>query len=268
MHQTLNINENRYYLSIYLSGNPTVQQVNISAMRPTPTLAHILLIEDEQDMARYLSKGLEEAGYLVTHSDQAPEASALALAGPWAAIIVDRMLPHEQEGLEIVHAVREAQLHTPILILSALASLDDRVRGLQNGGDDYLTKPFAMPELLARLEALIRRAQTTQTMTTDSRELKLADLSLDLISRRAERAGLPITLQPREFKLLEYLVRNHGQVVTRTMLLESVWDFHFDPGTNVIDVQISRLRNKIDKGHPIPLLHTVRGLGYRFGLDG
>ena len=237
-------------------------------MRPTPQFARILLIEDEQDMARYLSKGLEEAGYLVTHADQAPEGLALALAGPWAAIIVDRMLPHEQEGLEIVHAVREAQLQTPVLILSALASLDDRVRGLQNGGDDYLTKPFAMAELLARLEALIRRTQTARTVSADSRELKLADLTLDLLTRKAERAGQPITLQPREFKLLEYLVRHQGHVVTRTMLLESVWDFHFDPGTNVIDVQISRLRNKIDKGHPIALLHTVRGVGYRCGLDG
>ena len=142
------------------------------------------------------------------------------------------------------------------------------MRGLRDGGDDYLTKPFAFPELLARLEALIRRAAPSTNSSLDSRQLKLADLTLDLLTRKAERAGQPITLQPREFKLLEYLVRNQGQVVTRTMLLESVWDFHFDPGTNVIDVQISRLRNKIDKGHNTPLVHTVRGVGYRFGLDG
>jgi two-component system OmpR family response regulator len=183
-------------------------------------------------------------------------------------MIVDRMLPHEQDGLDIIKAVRLASIQTPVLVLSALASLDDRVRGLREGGDDYLTKPFALPELLARLEALIRRANPSANTTVDSRQLKLADLTLDLLSRKAERAGQPITLQPREFKLLEYLVRNQGQVVTRKMLLESVWDFHFDPGTNVIDVQVSRLRNKIDKGHNTPLVHTVRGVGYRFGVDG
>ena len=233
----------------------------------TPTI-RLLLIEDEQDMARYLRKGLEEAGYSVTHANQAAHAQRLALTEPWDVMIVDRMLPNEQDGLEIIKAVRQAALQTPVLVLSALASLDDRVRGLRDGGDDYLTKPFAFPELLARLEALIRRAAPSTNSSLDSRQLKLADLTLDLLTRKAERAGQPITLQPREFKLLEYLVRNQGQVVTRTMLLESVWDFHFDPGTNVIDVQISRLRNKIDKGHNTPLVHTVRGVGYRFGLDG
>jgi two-component system OmpR family response regulator len=183
-------------------------------------------------------------------------------------MIVDRMLPHEQDGLDIIKAVRLASVQTPVLVLSALASLDDRVRGLREGGDDYLTKPFALPELLARLEALIRRANPSVNFTLDSRQLRLADLTLDLLSRKVERAGQPITLQPREFKLLEYLVRHQGQVVTRKMLLESVWDFHFDPGTNVIDVQVSRLRNKIDKGHSTPLVHTVRGIGYRFGVDG
>jgi two-component system OmpR family response regulator len=233
----------------------------------TPT-ARLLLIEDEQDMARYLSKGLEEAGYSVTHADQADQALKLALEQQWDIMIVDRMLPHEQDGLDIIKAVRLANRQTPVLVLSALASLDDRVRGLREGGDDYLTKPFALPELLARLEALIRRANPSANTIVDSRQLKLADLTLDLLSRKAERAGQPITLQPREFKLLEYLVRNQGQVVTRKMLLESVWDFHFDPGTNVIDVQVSRLRNKIDKGHSTPLVHTVRGVGYKFGIDG
>jgi two-component system OmpR family response regulator len=237
-------------------------------MLPNSPSARLLLIEDEQDMARYLRKGLEEACYAVTHADQAEVAQHLALTEPWDVMIVDRMLPNEQDGLEIIKAVRQAALQTPVLVLSALASLDDRVRGLREGGDDYLTKPFAFPELLARLEALIRRATPSANPALDNRQLKLADLTLDLLTRKAERAGQPITLQPREFKLLEYLVRNQGQVVTRGMLLESVWDFHFDPGTNVIDVQISRLRNKIDKGHNTPLVHTVRGVGYRFGLDG
>ena len=231
---------------------------------PSPRL---LLIEDEQDMARYLIKGLEEAGYSVTHAEQVEQALKLALTQQWDLMIVDRMLPNEQDGLEIIKTVRGAAVQTPVLVLSALASLDDRVRGLREGGDDYLTKPFALPELLARLEALIRRANPAQN-TLNNSQLKLADLTLDLLSRKVERSGQPIILQPREFKLLEYLVRNQGQVVTRTMLLESVWDFHFDPGTNVIDVQISRLRNKIDKGHSTPLVHTVRGIGYRFGLDG
>jgi len=247
---------------------PLVQQVNISVMLPITPTARLLLIEDEPDMARYLSKGLEEAGYAVTHADEAKQALHLALTQPWDVMIVDRMLPNEQDGLKIIKSVRQAAVQTPVLVLSALASLDDRVRGLREGGDDYLTKPFALPELLARLEALIRRANPAHDSTLNSRQLKLADLTLDLLTRKVERAGQPITLQPREFKLLEYLVRNQGQVVTRTMLLESVWDFHFDPGTNVIDVQISRLRNKIDKGHSAPLVHTVRGIGYRFGLDG
>lgn len=237
-------------------------------MLPNKPSARLLLIEDEQDMARYLRTGLEEAGYKVTHADQADQALKLALAQQWDIMIVDRMLPHEQDGLDIIKAVRLASVQTPVLVLSALASLDDRVRGLREGGDDYLTKPFALPELLARLEALIRRANPSANTTIDSRQLKLADLTLDLLSRKAERGGQPITLQPREFKLLEYLVRNQGQVVTRKMLLESVWDFHFDPGTNVIDVQVSRLRHKIDKGHSTPLVHTVRGVGYRFGVDG
>jgi two-component system OmpR family response regulator len=237
-------------------------------MLPLAQHNRLLLIEDEQDFARYLSKGLAQAGYTVTHVDQATQAKQLALTQTWDIMIVDRMLPHDQEGLEIIKALRQASVQTPVLVLSALASLDDRVRGLRDGGDDYLTKPFAFAELLARIEALIRRAGAPNSNQTDGRQLKLADLTLDLLSRKAERSGQPITLQPREFKLLEYLVRNQGQVITRTMLLQAVWDFHFDPGTNVIDVQISRLRNKIDKGHTTPLVHTVRGVGYRFGPDG
>ena len=224
----------------------------------------ILLIEDEADMARYLMAGLAENGYEVRHCDTAQAGLKSAYADACDVMIIDRMLPDEQEGLEIVKTLREAGLKTPILVLSALASLDERVRGLREGGDDYLTKPFAFPELLARIEALMRRGNPV----ADTRVLRIADLTLDLRTRRAERAGLPITLQPREFRLLEYLVRNQNQIVTRTMLLESVWDIHFDPGTNVIDVQISRLRNKIDKGHDLPLLHTIRGVGSRLGIDG
>ncbi len=224
----------------------------------------ILLIEDEADMARYLMAGLAENGYEVRHCDTAQEGLKSAYADACDLMIIDRMLPDEQEGLEIVKTLREAGLKTPILVLSALASLDERVRGLREGGDDYLTKPFAFPELLARIEALMRRGNPV----VDTRVLRIADLTLDLRTRRAERAGQPIILQPREFRLLEYLVRNQNQIVTRTMLLESVWDIHFDPGTNVIDVQISRLRNKIDKGHDLPLLHTIRGVGFRLGIDG
>jgi two-component system, OmpR family, response regulator len=168
------------------------------------------------------------------------------------------MLPGGVDGLSIIQTIRKAGKPTPVLILSALATLDERVRGLRSGGDDYLTKPFAFPELLARVQALLRRS----AMREDISELHLADLKLDLRRRKAERATKAIELQPREFRLLEYLVRHQGQVVTRSMLLESVWDYHFDPQTNVIDVQISRLRQKIDKEFSPPLLHTVRGVGY------
>jgi two-component system OmpR family response regulator len=173
------------------------------------------------------------------------------------------MLPGGVEGLKIVETMRTLGKATPVLILSALASLDERVRGLHGGGDDYLTKPFAMSELLARIKALLRRANRVE----DVSELRIADLRLDLRRRRAERGGKPIALQPREFRLLEYLVRNQGQVVTRAMLLEAVWDYHFDPQTNVVDVQISRLRQKIDKDFEVPLLRTIRGVGYVMSVD-
>jgi two-component system OmpR family response regulator len=173
------------------------------------------------------------------------------------------MLPGSVDGLSIIATIRNLGKTTPVLILSALASLDERVRGLRGGGDDYLTKRFVFTELLARVEALVRRGVARE----ESRELWIADLRLDLRTRRAERAGRPIALQPREFRLLEYLVRHHGQVVTRTMLLESVWDYYFDPQTNVIDVQISRLRRKIDKDFSPQLLHTVRGIGYMMTTD-
>ena len=222
----------------------------------------ILLIEDEIEMARYLLNGLQEAGYEVSHAPDAQAGLELASTQHWDAMIIDRMLPDEREGLDIIKEIRLSGEKCPVLVLSALSSLDERIRGLREGGDDYLTKPFALTELLARIEALIRRSSPED----GARVLKVADLVLDLRTRKAKRAEQAIILQPREFRLLEYLVRHQGQIVTRTMLLEAVWDFHFDPGTNVIDVQISRLRNKIDKGHDMPLLHTVRGLGYVFGL--
>jgi two-component system OmpR family response regulator len=217
-----------------------------------------LVIEDEADTARYISNGLKEEGFTVVWCRDGLDGLNLATGERWDVVILDRLLPGGTDGLSILRAVRQLRKATPVLVLSALASLDERVRGLRSGGDDYLTKPFAFSELLARVQALIRRSGLQEDVT----ELWIADLKLDLRRRRAERSSKPIALQPREFRLLEYLVRHQGQVVTRTMLLESVWDYHFDPQTNVIDVQISRLRQKIDKGFSPPLLHTVRGAGY------
>jgi two-component system OmpR family response regulator len=217
-----------------------------------------LVIEDEVDTARYICDGLKGAGFTVGWCRDGVDGVRLATDESWDVMILDRMLPGEIDGLSIVQTMRDVRKTTPVLILSALASLDERVRGLRSGGDDYLTKPFAFSELLARVQALLRRSG----MREDISELRIADLKLDLRRRKVERATKPIELQPREFRLLEYLVRHQGQVVTRTMLLESVWDYHFDPQTNVIDVQISRLRQKIDKEFSPPLLHTVRGVGY------
>lgn len=223
-----------------------------------------LIIEDDSDTARYICNGLEERGHTVSWCRDAINGLNRATNEQWDLIILDRMLPQKADGMTIIKALREIGNMTPVLILSALASLDERVQGLRDGGDDYLTKPFAFSELLARCEALLRRAGAREEV----QELRVADLKLDLRTRRADRAGQPIALQPREFRLLEYLVRHQGQVVTRTMLLEAVWDYHFDPQTNVIDVQISRLRNKIDKNFSPPLLHTVRGVGYMIGIHG
>src|SRR5215467_184504 len=222
-----------------------------------------LVIEDEADTARYICNGLEQAGHTATLVRDGVGGLDRATNERWDIIILDRMLPGGVDGLAILAAIRNLGKPTPVLILSALASVDERVRGLRGGGDDYLTKPFAFSELLARVHALVRRADVKE----DVSELQIADLKLDLRRHRAERAGKPIALQPREFRLLEYLVRHQGQVVTRTMLLEAVWDYHFDPQTNVIDVQISRLRQKIDKDFSPPLLHTVRGVGYMVGID-
>jgi two-component system OmpR family response regulator len=223
-----------------------------------------LVIEDEAETARYICNGLLEAGHAPSLCRNGVEGLDLATHERWDVIVLDRMLPGGVDGLAILSAMRQLGKNTPVLILSALASLDERVRGLRGGGDDYLTKPFAFSELLARIEALLRRSGL---IAADGAELAVADLKLDLRARRAMRAGQPIALQPREFRLLEYLVRHQGQVVTRTMLLESVWGYYFDPQTNVIDVQVSRLRRKIDQGFSPRLLHTLRGVGYMLSAD-
>lgn len=218
-----------------------------------------LVIEDDTETARYICNGLREAGYTVLACDNGLDGLHHATNDTWDVIILDRLLPGQVDGLSIVAKLRDLGKRTPVLIVSALTSVDERVRGLRSGGDDYISKPFAFSELLARVEALLRRAQPTHETT----QLVVADLVLDLRTFRVRRGETLIPLQPREFRLLEYLMRNEGQVVTRTMLLEAVWDAHFDPQTNVIDVQISRLRNKIDRDFSPPLIHTVRGAGYR-----
>lgn len=218
---------------------------------------NILVIEDDTVAAAYLAKGLSESGYRVEHAVRGDDGLARALAGQHDALIVDRMLPG-LDGLTLVSRLRASGSTVPILVLSALAELDDRVRGLRAGGDDYLTKHYAFAELLARLEALTRRHGAAPPV-----RLRVADLELDLLAHTATRAGEPVRLQPREFRLLEYLARHAGQVVTRAMLLEHVWAYSFDPQTNVIDVHISRLRAKIDRAGQPPLIHTLRGIGYK-----
>lgn len=219
----------------------------------------ILLVEDDETTADYVASGLEQNGYVVDRAVNGRDGLFHATDGNYAAIVLDRMLPG-MEGLAVLSAMRAAGIETPVIILSALGTTDERVKGLKAGSDDYLAKPFAFSELLARIEALQRRGATaSQTVATN---LQCADLEMDLLTRRVERGGKRVDLQPREFRLLELLLRNHGQVVTRTMMLEEVWDYHFDPGTNVIDVHISRLRKKIDEQSDRPLLHTVRGVGY------
>jgi two-component system OmpR family response regulator len=219
---------------------------------------NLLLIEDDTEAAEYLTKGLRESGYVVTHSADGRDGLFQATEGKFDLLIIDRQLP-QLDGLSIISVLRQKGDHTPVLVLSALGTVDDRVRGLKAGGDDYLTKPFAFTELLARIEALIRRASTGNAEVT---RLRVADLELDLLARRVTRAGRSLDLTPKEFQLLEYLMRHAGQVVTRTMLLEGVWDLQFDPQTNVIDVHMSRLRAVLDRGQERPLIHTVRGAGY------
>ncbi len=219
----------------------------------------ILFIEDDPQTTRFVRKGLEEAGHVVDHAGDGRQGLLLALDAEHDVLVVDRMLPG-LDGLSIVRSLRAADRRTPVLVLSALGEVDDRVEGLRAGGDDYLVKPFAFAELSARLEALARRRGGGDAAPVT--RLVVANLEMDLLARAVKRAGRDLELKPREFRLLEYLMRHAGQVVTRTMLLEAVWDYHFDPQTNVIDVHVSRLRRKIDRDFDPPLIHTVRGAGY------
>jgi two-component system OmpR family response regulator len=217
----------------------------------------VLVIEDDRETANFLKRALKESGHAVDVAHDGDSGFAMARDGQYDVLVVDRMLP-KRDGLSIVSTLRADGQATPVLFLSALGDVDDRVKGLRAGGDDYLTKPYAFSELLARVEALARRRQPEEAQT----RYIVGDLVLDRLSHKVTRGGDAILLQPREYRLLEYLMKNAGQVVTRTMLLEHVWDYHFDPQTNVIDVHISRLRAKIDKGYDRALLHTVRGAGY------
>lgn len=226
-------------------------------VRATSQPMRILIIEDDREAASYLAKALREAGHVADHAADGASGFHMADTSSYDVLVVDRMLP-ERDGLSVISGLREKGNETPALILSALGQVDDRVTGLRAGGDDYLPKPFAFSELLARVEILGRRRGGRDVET----HLKVGDLELDRLSHEVKRAGRAIVLQPREFRLLEYLMRHAGQVVTRTMLLENVWDYHFDPQTNVIDVHISRLRSKIERDFAAPLLHTVRGSGY------
>ena len=241
--------------TIAMGGRPADWPVSHPALHTEPM--KILVIEDDREAAAYLAKAFAEAGHSVEVADNGEDGLQLAREGQFDVLIVDRMLP-KMDGLTVLSQLRQANDSTPALILSALGQVDDRVTGLRAGGDDYLTKPYAFAELLARAEALGRRGELRDNDTV----YRVGDLELDRLAHTANRAGVHITLQPREFRLLEYLMRHAGQVVTRTMLLENVWDYHFDPQTNVIDVHISRLRAKIEKDFDTPILHTVRGAGY------
>ena len=221
---------------------------------------HALIIEDDRTIADFVARGLREAGFAVDVALDGEEGLATALAGDPDVAIVDLMLPG-RDGLSVIEELRRRGRMTPVLILSARRSVDDRVRGLQAGGDDYLTKPFAFAELLARVQALVRRASRMPEPTS----LTVADLTLDLLSRKVTRDGTPIDLRPREFALLEYLLRNAGKVVSKTMILSHVWEYNFDPQTNIVDVLVSRLRDKIDRPFDKKLLQTVRGVGYVLG---
>ena len=223
---------------------------------------HILLVEDDPKVAEFIMKGLREEGHSVAHAADGHQGLIDATAHDYDVLIVDRMLP-AMDGLKLIKTLRATDDLTPVLVLSALGEVEQRVEGLKVGGDDYLAKPFAFSELLARLEALHRRHQHKHE---NAKHLAVADLQLDIVSHKVQRNGQSIDLQHREFRLLEFLMRHADQVVSRTMLLEHVWDYHFDPQTNVVDVHISRLRQKVDKGFATPLIHTVRGAGYRLGI--
>ena len=220
----------------------------------------ILVIEDDLTVSQYILSGLQSSGHDVTIANEGLKGLSVATKEKFDAMVVDRMLPG-MDGLTLIETIRKAGNSTPVLILSALSDVDDKVQGLKAGGDDYLTKPFAFLELLARIEALVRRSSIQE----DTTSLQVDDLYIDLISRKVLRQDLEIKLKPREFQLLEYMMRNKGQIVTRAMLLQAVWNYHFDPQTNVIDVHISRLRQKIDKDFSVSLIHTVRGVGYVLG---
>jgi two-component system OmpR family response regulator len=217
----------------------------------------ILVIEDDVETAAYLAEGLKEEGHNISCAHNGRDGLFLAASEDFDLAIVDRMLP-EMDGLAVVTALRAAKIQTPVLFLTTMSGVDDRVTGLNAGADDYLVKPFAFSELVARVSALGRRPRKTSSETS----FKVADLELDLLTRTVRRAGREIMLQPREFSLLEYLMRHAGHVVTRTMLLENVWDYHFDPRTNIVESHLSRLRTKVDKGFKVELIHTVRGSGY------
>ena len=217
----------------------------------------VLVVEDDSSIAEFVASGLRQEGYAVDVADNGVDGLELARSQPYDAAVVDVMLPR-LDGLSLVTALRRADVGTPVLFLSARHSVDDRVRGLQTGGDDYLTKPFAFPELLARLQALTRRGH----LSLEPTQLTVADLHLDRLTRKVERAGVPIELRPREFALLEYLMRHQGKVVSKTMIVSHIWDYSFDTGTNAVDVLVHRLRDKIDRGFEPRLLHTVRGVGY------
>src|SRR6201982_1285724 len=231
--------------------------LDFAVTRIQHTPMRLLIIEDDRDAAEYLVKAFREVGHVADWSADGEDGLAMAFDGGYDVLVGDRMLP-TRDGLSVISALRAQKVETPVLILSALGQVDDRVKGLGAGGDDYLPKPYSFSELLARVEALGRRRGSRGEETV----YRVADLELNRLSHEVSRAGQEVQLQPREFRLLEYLMRHAGQVVTRTMLLENVWDYHFDPQTNVIDVHISRLRSKIDKGFTQPLLHTVRGAGY------
>ena len=221
----------------------------------------ILVVEDDAATAEFIAKGLTEAGFVVDRADNGRDGLFHATDGSYDAIVLDRMLPG-MDGMAVLGALRAANIATPVIILSALGAVDARVEGLTSGADDYLAKPFAFAELLARLRLLIRKDNAGPAVET---KLNCADLEMDLLSRKVRRTGKSLELQPREFRLLEFLMRHKEQVVTRTMLLEGVWEYHFDPGTNVIDVHVSRLRKKVDEGHELALLRTIRGAGYMLG---
>jgi heavy metal response regulator len=221
----------------------------------------ILVVEDDKKIASLVVRGMEQAGFAVDHAEDGEDALHLALSEPYDAAIMDVMLP-KLDGLTIIERMRQKKIHTPVIVLSAKRSVDDRVRGLQMGGDDYLVKPFSFTELLARVRALIRRANHEAEPT----RLLMGELSLDLLTREVIRSGKKIDLQPREFSLLEYLMRNSGRVVSKTMIIEHVWGYSFDPQTNVVDVLVSRLRNKLDRDFVNKLIHTHRGVGYALKL--